>query len=595
MKNMKFKYNIFLMALSVFSLWFVSCDEYRDADELDDQLYLQKSGLLEAKVFNWGTFTYELPVINSATVRLSVDESILAAYNETNGTDYKLMPDNCYSLKEGSLSFTEDDYRKFFLIDFDPASLTDLGNDGLQYVLPCLLVTDNADIRIAEEDKAQILIKPSVYQPYIGFETPGIYRTGSEFSIKTDDDDVLVIYPKVQVNYYNDWDISYDVEVNSAALDEYNGSLSAGARKYKLLPEGAYTIDRSTCILNKNRDYEYLKITLEEKAFKVDENNYAFGYYALPLKIAFPPACGGRVCQVHAVQDDHSGFAAADGVNIRVPAGQRNPSVYDFADRIHLLQVCLDLPPGFCHVARIPLNIHILHLVYLSDSLKIPLLRAAVRSREENQGNLAQNLPLVHLANLQGAAVLGIVAVIAHDKDTVFLHDLWEHSPFIQIGQGVGVILLQREAIYIDNTVFKVHIHDLPFRGDDALDNGLPVIIGLLTEDHNVPLFRLPIEEIAGQKQIVPIQQRLPHRGPGHHDDAEKDQEYDHNHRQHPAQIVQIQHKTLLKPRIFFLLLFGFKSRHVCSLLFLSRHNMGYCTTACRYFPEIKSKFFVRA
>lgn len=53
---MKFKYNIFLMALSVFSLWFVSCDEYRDADELDDQLYLQKSGLLEAKVFNWGYF-----------------------------------------------------------------------------------------------------------------------------------------------------------------------------------------------------------------------------------------------------------------------------------------------------------------------------------------------------------------------------------------------------------------------------------------------------------------------------------------------------------------------------------------------------------
>lgn len=26
-------------------------------------------------------------------------------------------------------------------------------------------------------------------------------------------------------------------------------------------------------------------ITLEEKAFKIDENNYAFGYYALPLKI----------------------------------------------------------------------------------------------------------------------------------------------------------------------------------------------------------------------------------------------------------------------------------------------------------------------
>lgn len=288
---MKFKYNIFLIVLSVFSLWFVSCDEYRDADELDDQLYLQKTGLMEAKVFNWGTFTYELPVIksgkgnHSATVRLQVDESVLVAYNEENGTDYKLMPENCYSVKEKMLSFAEEDYRKFFLIDFDPESLTALGADGMQYVLPCLLVTDNTDIQIAEEDKAKVLIKPTVYQPYIGFETPNIYRTGSEFSIKTDDDDVLVIYPKVQVNYYNDWDISYELEVNSAVLDEYNKTQGAGGRNYKLLPEGAYTIDRSTCVLKKNRDYEYLKITLEEKAFKVDEDNYAFGYYALPLKI----------------------------------------------------------------------------------------------------------------------------------------------------------------------------------------------------------------------------------------------------------------------------------------------------------------------
>lgn len=46
---MKFKYNIFLMALSVFSLWFVSCDEYRDADELDDQLYLQNQVCLKLR------------------------------------------------------------------------------------------------------------------------------------------------------------------------------------------------------------------------------------------------------------------------------------------------------------------------------------------------------------------------------------------------------------------------------------------------------------------------------------------------------------------------------------------------------------------
>lgn len=289
---MKFTSNIFLIALSVFSLWIVSCDEYRDANELDDQLYLQKTGLTEMKVFNWGTFTYELPVIksgkgnHSATVKLLVDESVLTAYNEANGTDYRMMPENCYSLREGSLSFTEDDYRKYFLIDFDPQTLTGLEADGIQYVLACSMTTDNAGIQLAGEDKANILIKPSVHQPYIGFETPNIYRTGSEFSIKTDDDDLLVIYPKVQVNYYNEWDISYEVEVNSAALDAYNQNQGAGARTYKLLPEDAYSIDHSTCVLKKNRDYEYLQITLQEKAFKIDDDNYAFGYYALPLKIS---------------------------------------------------------------------------------------------------------------------------------------------------------------------------------------------------------------------------------------------------------------------------------------------------------------------
>lgn len=268
----------------------ISCDEYRDQFELDDQLYLQKSGLTEMTVFNWGTFTYELPVIKSgkgnhpATVRLSIDESILSEYNTTNGTDYKLMPENCYKLQSPTLSLTEKDYRAFFLIDFDPEVLTALAAEGGKFALPCRMETENTSIQIAEEERSSVLLLPSVQQPYIGFETT-FYATGSEFSIKTDDDDIQEIFPKVRVNYYNDWDISYEVKINPEVLDAYNESNPVTARDYVLLPEGAYEIDYSTCLLKTNRDYEYLKITLKEEALRTEGENYAFGYYAIPLQI----------------------------------------------------------------------------------------------------------------------------------------------------------------------------------------------------------------------------------------------------------------------------------------------------------------------
>ena len=103
------------------ALGLVSCTEFRDAGELADQLYLQKSGVAEATVFNWGTYTYKLPVIKSgkgnhaASVRLTVDETLIDEYKTANPEDttiYMMLPENCYTLKESSLSFAVEDTRK---------------------------------------------------------------------------------------------------------------------------------------------------------------------------------------------------------------------------------------------------------------------------------------------------------------------------------------------------------------------------------------------------------------------------------------------------------------------------------------------------
>ncbi len=286
---MKLTHSIFRIIVPFLLVFgFFSCEDYLNQDELEDQLYLQKSGLVDAEIFNWGTFTYNLPVIKSgkgnhtATVELYVDETILSTFNEVNGTNYVLLPENCYIIKESVINFLDEDYRKMFLIDFKPENLIALQGDGKTYVLPCHMRTINTNINIVDDSKAEVIIIPSVLQPYIGFEVPDFYSSGSEFSIKTDDDDILEIYPKVQVNFYNNQDITYNVDVDPNVLKAYN---IANSTNYMLLPEAAYVIDKSSCVLKKNRDYEYLHITLKENALRKDEENFMFGNYALPMKI----------------------------------------------------------------------------------------------------------------------------------------------------------------------------------------------------------------------------------------------------------------------------------------------------------------------
>ncbi|MDO5571983.1 MAG: DUF1735 domain-containing protein [Bacteroidales bacterium] len=284
--------NIFkAIIISVLSICTYSCSDYLDNDILDDQIYLAKSGLTNVDVFNWGVYSYNLPVIksgkgsNSAIVVLSVDESILKEYNKKNGTSYKILPKNCYSLDDSELAWDKKDYRKFFSIDFNSDAINSLNLNNIdqtKYVLPCKIDVKNSSVALADSAKSNILICPSVTEPYIGFDVPLIYSTGADFSITTDNDDIQLIFPKVGVNYPNEIGISYQVLVDESVLNKYNQDHNTNL---KMIPNNAYEIDQSSCFLRKDFISEYLKITLKEAAFKVDENNFKFGRYAIPLKL----------------------------------------------------------------------------------------------------------------------------------------------------------------------------------------------------------------------------------------------------------------------------------------------------------------------
>jgi len=71
-----------------------------------------------------------------------------------------------------------------------------------------------------------------------------------------------------------------------------------------------------------------------------------------------PALCHRGIGHIDAVEDDHPGFRAADGVDVRVAAGKRDARIQDLAHGVDKLHVRLDHPARLGHVARIPLDIH---------------------------------------------------------------------------------------------------------------------------------------------------------------------------------------------------------------------------------------------
>ena len=65
-----------------------------------------------------------------------------------------------------------------------------------------------------------------------------------------------------------------------------------------------------------------------------------------------------QVCHVDAVEDDHARLIAANRVNVRVAAGNRDARVENFAHGIDKLHILFDHPARLGHVPRIPLDVH---------------------------------------------------------------------------------------------------------------------------------------------------------------------------------------------------------------------------------------------
>lgn len=137
-----------------------------NSGESDDQLFIERENLLftvwvfiKPGAFNDTKASAEVNVMDAANLQL---------YNAENGTSYKMLPQNCYSVSGSKVNFGSGQNNQYIDVTFETetiAQLTDLATS--EYVLPMIL-TSSATIN---PDKSVAMLKPEIVKAMISLET----------------------------------------------------------------------------------------------------------------------------------------------------------------------------------------------------------------------------------------------------------------------------------------------------------------------------------------------------------------------------------------------------------------------------------------
>lgn len=108
------KFTKILSALALGSLLFASCEDNRLDGICADQVYFVEGGTKVVNVSKRDYADVSFTIYKSgigqtaASVDVVVDEALLERLNEENGTAYKLLDENCYSIKDTHFELAAD-------------------------------------------------------------------------------------------------------------------------------------------------------------------------------------------------------------------------------------------------------------------------------------------------------------------------------------------------------------------------------------------------------------------------------------------------------------------------------------------------------
>lgn len=270
-----------------------------DQKEYASVVHLKESGVINVDFYNIGKdVTFDTYVSRGGTdtsvsgeVSLVVfTEEELETYNEGYGSDFKLLPEGCYTMPD----------KVFFEAGQEAVPITvvlknNIGNQPeASYVLPIRLESENHSVY---SYKNSLILHPNVITPTVSLEHSGVQKVSMGVG-----DEPVTFETYLLFDYFNEWSFTVNLTTDRTELEEivekYNNDNSATGITYKLLPEANYVMPPS------------VSFTAEDFSKKLSvqlngESNLENGDYLLPVVLkditnsSLPFRVNDRICYIH--------------------------------------------------------------------------------------------------------------------------------------------------------------------------------------------------------------------------------------------------------------------------------------------------------
>ncbi len=287
-----------ILLIPVFTSLWLSCEDHRMDGLEPDKVYLAKRGLVIESVYNIGEivtanfWTYKSGYLGtSCTINYEIDEAILNTFNSENGTNYTLLPGNCYTLGETSFTISGKEMHAPFSFTYDPALIVEAAGGAYEsnnFVLPIRIIPEGVEItneNLAGDNADQVIVVFNIKRPELN-----ILRDDFEALAITAGETGAVGYKfEIGMPFISKWDVSFgfssEPEALENALNVYNTEHGVN---YELLSDEAYDFltDDMTIPVGKSD----LQVD-----FMIDREKVDLGNFVLPLiltDVSFPIYAG---------------------------------------------------------------------------------------------------------------------------------------------------------------------------------------------------------------------------------------------------------------------------------------------------------------
>lgn len=226
-----------------------ACTDERNNFMVDDSVsfvdsdgtWAENKGYVSTPVYNE---KYEFPVVKNGkglsgtTVRIEASESALDAFNEANGTNYELLPSNCYQFTTTELRFSEKEVRKFAGLTWKMSDVTAL-DAYTDYVIPIQLTSSSNDVPVSE-DRGLMLLHLEIAKVSMELSTDEATTVKNGTFIYNGNVKLSTTVPTMDV------EVKYAVDTDASLVDAYN---KANGTSYLAAPAGfASTVAASSVI-----------------------------------------------------------------------------------------------------------------------------------------------------------------------------------------------------------------------------------------------------------------------------------------------------------------------------------------------------------